>query len=107
MIFILHLLFGALLFAVLAAQLDHLFRLRQPGDALAVTFSASFFGILICDRYLSAGGNPLLITLTVLIQAVSAFLVWWIARRRARAAMASAFVAPQPRLVAEGQAQEG
>ena len=90
---------GVLAFAVIVAQLHHLLRLRQGGrDITPIVLSASFFGLLMCEHYLHDGGDVLLTLPTAFILSLSAFAVWWEARRRAHDARAALMTeAPLPR----------
>ena len=96
-------------FAALAGSFHYLLRLRpSEPDATQFMMIACFFGLLLCDRHLREGNDPLMTALTALILAQAALLAWWIARRRARQARVgpSAVNTPQPRLIAEGPGRE-
>jgi hypothetical protein len=107
MIYSLRLIMIAVALAVLAAQLHHLARLRHdPRDTAPLVYMAAFLGLILSEHYLHDGGDVLLALPTALILAMSAFAAWWEARRRARETRSSAVDVPQPRLIAEGPAEE-
>ena len=93
------LIIAMLALAVLVAQLHYLLRLRERGhDTAPAVLVASFFGLLMCEHYLSLGGDGLIALPTAFMLSISAFAVWRDARCRAREArMALLTEAPQPR----------